>query len=102
MAARLGILTNTLVNLVADNAYARVAKLILHLGLHHGTRLGRVINLGVLLTHQEIADMSGVNRQTVTRIVGDLRSQGVLSIVRRRIRIENEEALNKLIHEEMD
>lgn len=98
MAARLGLLTNTLVNLVADDAYARVAKLVLHLGVHHGTRLDGAITLEVVLTHQEIADMTGVNRQTVTRILGDLRRKRILSIQRRRIRIDNAEMLNQLIH----
>ncbi len=89
MAVRLGTLTNTLVNLVADDAYARVAKLVLHLGTNHGTRLGKAIVLEVVLTHQEIADMTGVNRQTVTRILGDLRRKRIVSIQRRRIRIDD-------------
>jgi len=96
MAVRLGTLTNTLVNLVADDAYARVAKLILHLGLHHGTKLGKAIVLEVVLTHQEIADMTGVNRQTVTRILGDLRRKRIVSVQRRRIRIDNAAALKQL------
>jgi CRP/FNR family transcriptional regulator len=102
MAARLGMLTNTLVNLVADDAYARVAKLVLHLGLQHGTKLDGAITLEVVLTHQEIADMAGVNRQTVTRILGDLRAKRVLSIQRRRIRIDDAAKLNRLIHSVTD
>ena len=98
MAVRLGTLTNTLVNLVADDAYARVAKLILHLGVHHGTKLGKAIVLEVVLTHQEIADMTGVNRQTVTRILGDLRRKRVVSIQRRRIRIDDAAKLSQSIH----
>ena len=98
MAVRLGTLTNTLVNLVADDAYARVAKLVYHLGMHHGTPLNGTITLEVVLTHQEIADMTGVNRQTVTRILGDLRAKRVLSIQRRRIRIDDAAKLNQLIH----
>ena len=102
MAARLGMLTNTLVNLVADDAYARVAKLVMHLGAHHGTKLNGAITLEVVLTHQEIADMTGVNRQTVTRVLGDLRRKRILSIQRRRIRIDNPALLNQLIHATAD
>jgi CRP-like cAMP-binding protein len=98
MAVRLGMLTNTLVNLVADDAYARVAKLVLHLGVHHGTRADGAITLEVVLTHQEIADMTGVNRQTVTRILGDLRAKRIVSVQRRRIRIDDAAKLNQLIH----
>ena len=102
MAARLGLLTNTLVNLVADDAYARVAKLVLHLGMRHGTRHDGAIALEVVLTHQEIASMAGVNRQTVTRILGDLRRKRILSIHRRRMRIDDEAMLNQLIHTAAD
>lgn len=102
MAARLGMLTNTLVNLVADDAYARVGKLVMHLGVHHGSKLNGVITLEVVLTHQEIADMTGVNRQTVTRVLGDLRRKRILSIQRRRIRIDNPALLNQLIHATAD
>ena len=96
MAVRLGMLTNTLVNLVAEDAYARVAKLVLHLGAHHGTKLGKTIVLEVVLTHQEIADMTGVNRQTVTSILGDLRRKRIVSIQRRRIRIDDAPRLKQL------
>ena len=98
MAARLGWLANMLVNLVADDAYARVAKLVLHLGLHHGDKQGGQIKLQIPLTHQEIAGMAGVNRQTVTRILGDLKKRKILSLTRRGFCIESEERLYKVIH----
>ncbi len=46
MTARLGILANTLVNVVADDASHRVAKLVLHMGLQHGERRLDSIDLG--------------------------------------------------------
>jgi CRP/FNR family cyclic AMP-dependent transcriptional regulator len=100
MTARLGILTNTLVSLAADDASIRIAKLVLHLGLHHGTRRGGEIELEVPLTHQEIGNMAGTNRQTVTRVLGRMKNKGILSIARRHIRIDSEEKLNRLIRDE--
>lgn len=41
--------------------------------------------------------MTGANRQTVTRILGDLRREGALTIVNRRIRIESAELLNNAV-----
>ncbi len=102
MAARLGALTNALVNLVADDAGARVAKVILHLGLQHGTRRGNGITLEAPYTHQEIANLSGVNRQTVTRILGDLRRDRIVTLARRRIYIESEQRLERRIRGEAD
>ena len=97
MASRLGTLTNMLVNLVADDAYARVAKLILHLGLQRGVVRKAALLLDIPLTHQALANMAGVNRQTVTRVLGDLRRKGVLSVNRRRIFL-SEDKLARLIH----
>jgi len=98
MTARLGILANTLVNVVADDASHRVAKLVLHMGLQHGERRHGSIDLGVPLSHQEIANMAGVNRQTVTRVLGHLSKRGILTIARRSIRIDSERMLNDFIH----
>ncbi|MGH8620012.1 MAG: Crp/Fnr family transcriptional regulator [Burkholderiales bacterium] len=98
MAARLGLLTNMLVNLVADDAYARVAKLVLHLGLHYGDKQDGQIKLQIPLTHQELAGMAGVNRQTVTRILGDLKKRKIISLARRGFCIESEPLLYQAIH----
>jgi len=100
MTARLGILTNTLVSLAADDAATRIAKLVLHLGLNHGTRRGGEIELAVPLTHQDIGNMAGTNRQTATRVLGRMRDQGILSIARRRIRIDSAEKLHRLVRHE--
>lgn len=98
MGARLGILANVLVNLVVDDAHTRIAKLILHLGARYGVRRGEEIYLQIPLTHQEIANMIGVNRQTASRILSEFRREGLLSINNRRIHIESEEKLTDLTH----
>jgi CRP/FNR family transcriptional regulator len=54
--------------------------------------------LTIPITHQEIADMVGTTRQTVTSVLSAFRRQGVLSIDNRRIHIESEELLNELTH----
>jgi CRP-like cAMP-binding protein len=96
MGARLGILANVLVNLVVDDAHTRIAKLILHLGARYGVRRDDEIYLQIPLTHQEIANMVGVNRQTASRILSEFKRSGLLSINNRRIHIESEEKLAKL------
>jgi CRP/FNR family transcriptional regulator len=96
MSARLGVLANVLVNLVVDDAHTRIAKLILHLGARYGLRRGEEIYLQMPLTHQEIANMTGVNRQTASRILSEFRRKGLLSINNRRIHIESEEKLADL------
>jgi CRP/FNR family transcriptional regulator, cyclic AMP receptor protein len=94
LSSRLRILGEMFVNLVADDVNTRIAKLILRLSARYGTRVGKEIFLNIPLTHQEIADMVGTSRQTVTSALSALKRQGVLSIDNRRIHIESEELLN--------
>ncbi|MBI3371032.1 MAG: Crp/Fnr family transcriptional regulator [Betaproteobacteria bacterium] len=96
LSSRLRVLGEMFVNLVSDDVNTRVAKLILRLSARYGTRVGREVFLNIPLTHQEIADMVGTSRQTVTSALGAFKRQGVLSIDNRRIHIESEELLNEL------
>lgn len=98
LSSRLRVLGEMFVNLVADDVSTRIAKLILRLSARYGTRVGKDVFLNIPLTHQEIADMVGTSRQTVTSVLSSLKRQGVLSIDNRRIHIESEELLNELTH----
>lgn len=90
LSSRLRILGEMVVNLVSDDVHTRIAKLILRLSARYGTRVGQEIFLNIPLTHQEIADMVGTTRQTVTTVLSDLKKKGVLSIDNHRIRIDSE------------
>lgn len=90
LSSRLRILGEMVVNLVSDDVHTRIAKLILRLSARYGTRVGQEIFLNMPLTHQEIADMVGTSRQTVTTVLSDLKKKGVLSIDNHRIRIDSE------------
>lgn len=96
MAARLRVLGHMLVNLVSDDAHTRIAKLLLRLSAGYGERVGTDVHLNIRLTHQEIADMVGTTRQTVTSALADFRRRGVLRVDHRLIMIENEERLAEM------
>ena len=98
LSSRLRVLGEMFVNLVSDDVSTRIGKLILRLSARYGTRVGKEVFLNIPLTHQEIADMVGTSRQTVTTALSALKRQGVLSIDNRRIHIESEELLNELTH----
>lgn len=92
VASRLGMLANRLVYLMADNAEARIAKLLVDLAArYHDPKDGAEHPIG--LTHQEIADITGVQRQTVTRILGKFTERGALTVRYRNIRIRDRELL---------
>ncbi|MGH9557430.1 MAG: Crp/Fnr family transcriptional regulator [Terriglobales bacterium] len=96
LSSRLRILGEMFVNLVSDDVNTRIAKLILRLSARYGTRVGKEIFLNIPLTHQEMADMVGTSRQTVTSTLSTLKKQGILSIDNHRIHIESEELLNEM------
>lgn len=99
LSSRLRGLSDVLVNLASDEVDTRIAKLILRLGARYGRREDGVMHLDIPLTHQEIADMVGATRQTVTTVLSRLRRRGVLSIDTHRIQIESEELLSGLAQE---
>ncbi len=91
LACRVRVLGDMLVNLVNDDVNTRITKLILRLSACYGIRIGQEVHLNIRMTHQEIADMVGSSRQTVTKILGQLQHDGLLSIRNRRIRIRSRE-----------
>ena len=92
VASRMGMLANRLVYLMADNAEARIAKLLVDLAArYHEPKDGAEHPIG--LTHQEIANITGVQRQTVTRILGKFTARGALAVRYRNILIRDRELL---------
>lgn len=86
LSCRLRVLGDILTNLVADDVNSRIIKLLLRLCSRYG-RAGTCDSAddandvcldSIPLTHQEIADMLGTSRQTVSTIMGDLKRAGVL------------------------
>lgn len=85
VAFRLGMLANRLVGLTANDAAARISKLLIDLAVRYVDGHGSETPVPLAITHQEIADITGVQRQTVTRIVGHLTSCGALRAHYRKI-----------------
>jgi CRP/FNR family transcriptional regulator len=98
IASRLRALGDVVVNLINDDVQTRIMKLILRLGARHGVRVGQDIYLNIHFTHQEIADMVGTTRQTVTSVLSELKRQGLMSLESRRIHIESMELLDEMTH----
>lgn len=94
LAGRLRALGDVIVNLINDDAQTRIVKLILRLATRHGVRVEQDIHLDIQLTHQEIADMCGTTRQTVTSVLSQLQRQGLVRLENRRIRIDSVELLD--------
>jgi len=80
LSCRLRQLSDAMLNLIADDVNTRVAKLLLRLHARYGRPLdagGSLLDLP--LTHQEMADMIGTTRQSVSAAVTQLRQRGLLT-----------------------
>jgi CRP/FNR family transcriptional regulator len=97
LAWRLRSLGHVVQGLVADDVHERLVQLIMRLAVCHGQRAEHGgIALGIRLTHQELANMIGTTRQSVTTALNDLRRQGELDFdARRHIHIHGESLLSR-------
>jgi len=88
LAGRLRVLSEVVINLISDDVRTRIRKMLLPWGTRGGRRDDASVELAIPLTHQEIADMVGTTRQTVTSVLSELQRQGLIRLESRRIHIE--------------
>jgi CRP/FNR family cyclic AMP-dependent transcriptional regulator len=86
--------TNRQINTLSlMSVYGRVAEVILTLSKDSGKRFGKMIVIENRPTHQEIAEMAGTSRETVSRVMSQLQKKQYISIDRKRMVILDEEKL---------
>jgi len=71
----------------------RLVHLLLELVEQYGLTTAEGIELRIKLSHQDLADVIGSTRETVTVVLGELQAEGLLTIGRRRIVIRRLEVL---------
>lgn len=69
----------------AKNASDRVKLLFLTLSYKNGNKTPEGVVLNLKLTHQEIADMTGLSRETVTRIIDGLQRDGEITVLKNKL-----------------
>lgn len=80
-------------DLVFHSAPARLAKLLVQLGDSMGDREQNSIRLNVRLTHQNLANLIGSSRETVSALLSQFQRQGLLIQDRRQICLLNTDQL---------
>ncbi len=84
---------------LAELAYqqvpARLANLILRLSASEGIVSREGIRIETPHTHQQLGSMIAANREAVTRAMTELREEGAVEVVSRRIHIKDHEALER-------
>lgn len=84
---------NRLRNILFRSTRERIVALILELVESHGKRVGTCWEIGLPLSHQELASLVGATRETVTLTLGRLQYEGFIEVKRRRIVVRNRERL---------
>jgi CRP/FNR family cyclic AMP-dependent transcriptional regulator len=77
------------------NASQRIKMLLLTLSFERGEKTNEGITLNIKLTHQNIADMVGLTRETVTRVLDKWRKDGAITILKKRFIHLNSDFLQK-------
>ncbi len=84
-------------DLVFRQVPSRVARLLLSLAENHGRVTPKGIRLEFPLTHQEIADLVGSSRVTVTQILNRFRDSHWINIESKRVTINDLPALEDMV-----
>jgi CRP/FNR family transcriptional regulator len=84
-----------LAELAHQQVPARLANLILRLGASEGIMSREGIRIPTPYTHRQLGTMISANREAVSRAMAELREEGVVEVVGRRIHIKDGEALEQ-------
>ena len=91
---RLREVSEVLMDITSSDVTSRVVKLLTRLGGLYGKSVDGGVHIDIPITHQEMADMIGTSRQSVTTILGELKRQGMIRVEQRMIFIRNEELIH--------
>jgi CRP-like cAMP-binding protein len=77
------------------SAYKRVIANLLYLSRHFGERVGRTTLINYRFTHQDIASLVGVTRETASKTLEKLKEKGLLRYANHKLLFENIKRLEK-------
>jgi CRP-like cAMP-binding protein len=97
MGLRLKKIQSRVEDLVFRDVPARLAHLLVELSKTDGVAEKQGVRLKVKLTHQEMANLIGCSRETVSTTMGQFRDDGLIQMDGRTITIVNEKGLSKLL-----
>lgn len=96
---RLRTIEHRLERLLFRSAPAKLADLLVELARQFGRRDGSGLLIDLPLTHQELANLTGSVRETVSGVLAQFRQQGWIVIEHRRIRMLDPNALRRAAQE---
>lgn len=95
LAQKTRLLANQVRELVFQDAEGRLATLIQRFINEFGKEINKGIMIDIVLTHQEIANLLGTSRVTVTKTINRFIDQGIINIENRKIVVNNLDKLKE-------
>lgn len=98
MGERLSKLETMVQTLATNDAEARLANLLIQLSQENGKRTSQGIEIRVPMTREDMSNLTGVARETISRKLKKLEDQGIIKLIgSRKIIILNEEELHDYV-----
>jgi len=95
LAEGLNGLVTRLEHLLSENSESRLISLLLYLSIKYGKPVKDGTTIWIPITHQEIAQWIGVERETVSRQMKSFKDRGILRYKKQYITITDLKALTK-------
>ena len=80
-------------SLSSSTAEAKIRMGLYQLAKRHGIQDAHGTIIDLKITHQELSEMVGTSRETVTRVLSRLREEGIIEVEQRRITLLDPQAL---------
>lgn len=83
-------------NLVFYDVQTRLSRLLLKLADIHGERVENGVQIGIKLTHEDIASLIGSTRETTSKILNEFRANGWIDVKKRQIILLDQKVLAEM------
>ena len=90
------VIENRLENLIFRTIPARLASLLLELNREFGEPAGNATRINLPLTHQDLANLIGSARPTVTDVFNEFKAKGIVDVSGKTITVKDLQALKTL------
>ncbi|MBC8447580.1 MAG: Crp/Fnr family transcriptional regulator [Chloroflexi bacterium] len=98
LGRRLRGATDLICSLAVDRAEQRIARTLLRLASDSGQSTDDGVMIGMSLTRQDVADMTGTTVETAIRTMSKFRRQGLIRVQRRQVLLADVERLQDIAH----
>lgn len=97
MGAKIREFQNKLQAFVTQDVNRRIISFLVRMADEHGVRSGTELRIDIPMTHQEFANMVGTTRETVNRVMNNLKKEAIIDMNRQGIVIYDYKRLRSMM-----